>query len=123
MPRAACLICLTILIATTGASAGTIIGTVKAKGAPLDETSTENTGGYQSRRYKFAEKIDYDRLTDFVVYIDEPLASVTPAGTTSVAITTQRNAIFDGRCSRDRKSTRLNSSHLGISYAVFCLKK
>src|SRR5205814_7672832 len=24
---------------------------------------------------------------------------------------------------RDRKSTRLNSSHLGISYAVFCLNK
>src|SRR5205814_7474742 len=32
----------------------------------------------------------------------------------------------DGRSFRitvDRKSTRLNSSHLGISYAVFCLKK
>src|SRR5437899_1713317 len=28
-----------------------------------------------------------------------------------------------GGRSRDRKSTRLNSSHLGISYAVFCLKK
>src|ERR1039458_10582627 len=29
-----------------------------------------------------------------------------------------------GKLSRgDRKSTRLNSSHLGISYAVFCLKK
>src|SRR5262245_64037450 len=27
------------------------------------------------------------------------------------------------RACRDRKSTRLNSSHLGISYAVFCLKK
>src|SRR5437899_8792548 len=27
------------------------------------------------------------------------------------------------RLARDRKSTRLNSSHLGISYAVFCLKK
>src|SRR5947199_5316561 len=27
------------------------------------------------------------------------------------------------RARRDRKSTRLNSSHLGISYAVFCLKK
>src|SRR5205814_9267637 len=26
-------------------------------------------------------------------------------------------------CDGDRKSTRLNSSHLGISYAVFCLKK
>src|SRR5688500_19681948 len=31
---------------------------------------------------------------------------------------------FDPRTSRlDRKSTRLNSSHLVISYAVFCLKK
>src|SRR5256885_3650094 len=27
------------------------------------------------------------------------------------------------RTTRDRKSTRLNSSHLVISYAVFCLKK
>src|SRR5690242_21164887 len=27
------------------------------------------------------------------------------------------------RLSRDRKSTRLNSSHMSISYAVFCLKK
>src|SRR6267142_6132441 len=27
-----------------------------------------------------------------------------------------------GTC-RDRKSTRLNSSHMSISYAVFCLKK
>src|SRR5947199_7152593 len=29
----------------------------------------------------------------------------------------------DGYPGQDRKSTRLNSSHLGISYAVFCLKK
>src|SRR2546430_8767482 len=28
-----------------------------------------------------------------------------------------------GDCPRDRKSTRLNSSHSQISYAVFCLKK
>src|SRR5438445_5537863 len=28
-----------------------------------------------------------------------------------------------GDCSSDRKSTRLNSSHANISYAVFCLKK
>src|SRR5699024_11826659 len=27
------------------------------------------------------------------------------------------------RTTRDRKSTRLNSSHVSISYAVFCLKK
>src|SRR5256885_11719582 len=30
---------------------------------------------------------------------------------------------FGGEVPRDRKSTRLNSSHLVISYAVFCLKK
>src|SRR5256885_9891642 len=29
----------------------------------------------------------------------------------------------DRHIARDRKSTRLNSSHLVISYAVFCLKK
>src|ERR1039458_5473154 len=31
--------------------------------------------------------------------------------------------LHHGHGSIDRKSTRLNSSHLGISYAVFCLKK
>src|SRR5256885_12803859 len=31
--------------------------------------------------------------------------------------------ILDRRARGDRKSTRLNSSHLVISYAVFCLKK
>src|SRR5947199_8177237 len=35
-----------------------------------------------------------------------------------------RGAVGDaGGGGGDRKSTRLNSSHLGISYAVFCLKK
>src|SRR5690606_41720771 len=29
----------------------------------------------------------------------------------------------EGKTRRDRKSTRLNSSHVKISYAVFCLKK
>src|SRR5699024_11821654 len=31
--------------------------------------------------------------------------------------------LSDGRYGLDRKSTRLNSSHVSISYAVFCLKK
>src|SRR5256885_3028633 len=31
--------------------------------------------------------------------------------------------VFPSFSLRDRKSTRLNSSHLVISYAVFCLKK
>src|SRR5258707_4934878 len=32
-------------------------------------------------------------------------------------------ACWAGASARDRKSTRLNSSHANISYAVFCLKK
>src|SRR5256885_3272916 len=32
-------------------------------------------------------------------------------------------AVDRGQSTTDRKSTRLNSSHLVISYAVFCLKK
>src|SRR5205814_9160540 len=40
------------------------------------------------------------------------------ARTIRIGIRTRRHSA-DG----DRKSTRLNSSHLGISYAVFCLKK
>src|SRR5207249_12240000 len=38
-----------------------------------------------------------------------------PAGTISVSTVV--------RATGDRKSTRLNSSHVSISYAVFCLKK
>src|SRR5205814_6075006 len=44
------------------------------------------------------------------------------------SITIGRRALGRNRCHArsartDRKSTRLNSSHLGISYAGFCLKK
>src|SRR5438552_14833810 len=45
----------------------------------------------------------------------------------TIEYTTQRQAfggtLFDLQNTRDRKSTRLNSSHQIISYAVFCLKK
>src|SRR5262245_27461234 len=48
----------------------------------------------------------------------EVLQIPAPKGTDESRIAVEiRNALID------RKSTRLNSSHLGISYAVFCLKK
>src|SRR5256885_4603833 len=40
-----------------------------------------------------------------------------------VRIQAEDQMIAEHRGSGDRKSTRLNSSHLVISYAVFCLKK
>src|SRR5690242_21036814 len=36
---------------------------------------------------------------------------------------TNVGAVVDPDTRSDRKSTRLNSSHMSISYAVFCLKK
>src|SRR2546427_3043095 len=39
------------------------------------------------------------------------------------AVCRWRRGIFHARRWLDRKSTRLNSSHSQISYAVFCLKK
>src|SRR5437868_11257333 len=44
--------------------------------------------------------------------------SVANAGATDITTVS-----LGGRSRRDRKSTRLNSSHVSISYAVFCLKK
>src|SRR5207249_11309846 len=43
------------------------------------------------------------------------------AAAASARLQALRAAVEDLR--RDRKSTRLNSSHVSISYAVFCLKK
>src|SRR3712207_4287965 len=51
------------------------------------------------------------------IIFDEPTAMLDPSGRKEVV-----NTIKDIN-SRDRKSTRLNSSHANISYAVFCLKK
>src|SRR2546430_12569183 len=45
------------------------------------------------------------------------------ARTDSVAPVVSRSEIPAEAQDRDRKSTRLNSSHSQISYAVFCLKK
>src|SRR5256886_9409776 len=40
-----------------------------------------------------------------------------------VTLDLSRETIGGLACEKDRKSTRLNSSHSQISYAVFCLKK
>src|SRR3712207_6907153 len=44
-------------------------------------------------------------------------------GVDQAAVGQGQNRGQDGGQERDRKSTRLNSSHANISYAVFCLKK
>lgn len=73
--------------------AGTIVGTIKAV-APKDDAPGQS-GAYQSRRYKFLDKIDYENLADFVVSIDaveEPATGDGPRPTASVA---QKDGAFE----------------------------
>src|SRR5690606_41277861 len=49
--------------------------------------------------------------------------SVRRSASPPAASLADRHAASAGTATLDRKSTRLNSSHVKISYAVFCLKK
>src|SRR5256885_9378530 len=53
------------------------------------------------------------------IEVEGGLLDLSPA----VAGVVQQLSVKEGQSVQDRKSTRLNSSHLVISYAVFCLKK
>src|SRR5437868_11200880 len=51
------------------------------------------------------------------------ITAVKTAASENNVHTGRASSIVPGRTFEDRKSTRLNSSHVSISYAVFCLKK
>src|SRR3712207_8964976 len=66
------------------------------------------------------------RSTLFVTRLNQewhPHALITKAGSGGPLVAGAAFAIGWTPCIGDRKSTRLNSSHANISYAVFCLKK
>src|SRR5690348_17677637 len=70
------------------------------------------------------------RSTDVNASIGQPEARYVHLGMTSqdlndtaMAVQLVESSRLDADDLRDRKSTRLNSSHPSISYAVFCLKK
>jgi plastocyanin len=72
----------------------TISGNVRAQGA--ESASTAGGGdGYASRRYKFVEKVDYSKLQDFVVSIDQmvPEEGAVVSGTSPTIV--QRDANFE----------------------------
>lgn len=82
-----------IVVTLPALRAGTISGRVRGEAPAV--TSSGGGGAYDSRRYKFVERVDYDKLVDFVVYIDQPV----PGGdsTAAAAVTTQKDASFDPR--------------------------
>jgi plastocyanin len=75
--------------------AGTIVGTVRGV-PPASPAAAAASGAYESRRYKYVEKIDYDHLRDFVVFIDQPMPAATAAAPALATVTTtQRDANFE----------------------------
>src|SRR5437868_10868367 len=52
-----------------------------------------------------------------------PISAISNPSLFALARLAQRLLLDAARARTDRKSTRLNSSHVSISYAVFCLKK
>ena len=89
------MIFLAALAAAAPGLAGTIVGSVRAAPPAGAPEAAGGAGAYDSRRYKFAERIDYEHLRDFVVYIDQPVAAASPVAPKLAAVTTQRDASFD----------------------------
>src|SRR2546429_4268328 len=72
------------------------------------------------------DAFDFFVLTFVLAPIAAEFGKTLPAMTLTIAAslaTRWIGAILFGLLAEDRKSTRLNSSHGYISYAVFCLKK
>src|SRR3990172_6682819 len=68
--------------------------------------------------------ISKDLLTAGVhVLCEKPLAQTGPEAKEMIRLADENGVTISVNNTRDRKSTRLNSSHGYISYAVFCLKK
>src|SRR5689334_24088730 len=67
-------------------------------------------------RYDDPREVGPDRIANAV-------AACERHGAPSIVVDFGTSTNFDIVSAEDRKSTRLNSSHSSISYAVFCLKK
>ncbi|HEX9784059.1 MAG TPA: carboxypeptidase regulatory-like domain-containing protein [Opitutaceae bacterium] len=55
------------------ASAGIVSGTIRAQGRPEVESADAGGANYASRRYKFIERVNYNELDGFVIYLDQPM--------------------------------------------------
>src|SRR3989442_11817600 len=72
----------------------------------------------------------HDHLPYGVLSVENIITKSSNIGAAKIGIKMGESRLYDymrnfggANVGRDRKSTRLNSSHVRISYAVFCLKK
>src|SRR5699024_6724246 len=108
----------------------TIEATVNPKVQAQMEELMLNTGDAYFPAGWHEEPVSSLSEDDIPVYNDDGTLKTTTAEDGTVTyyrnVRTQAAMVtldYDGNVIADRKSTRLNSSHVSISYAVFCLKK
>src|SRR5690625_1676041 len=109
------------------ASGENMLGAFAGVLATLDEVLASSAG--QDFLAGFFDTLNAlgDALYPVIGALAEALAGLAPIISESLltlgpALSTVISALGEG-LAKDRKSTRLNSSHVAISYAVFCLKK
>jgi plastocyanin len=61
---------LMLILLMVAAHAGTITGIVRAHGKEGAEGETAGGGKYDSRQFKFVERVNYEEMHDFIVYIE-----------------------------------------------------
>jgi plastocyanin len=84
------------ILAATSCVAGSITGTVRGQPPTPPGSAGGDSGAYESRRYRYVEKIDYDHLRDFVVYVDQEVAGANAAEPALATVTTtQKDASFE----------------------------
>src|SRR2546430_9512154 len=88
-------------------------------------TTLFRSAKYPDRRANWGQLIDELEVWSKALSSSEVQAIFDRHGVPSSPYRTVKQAMDDPQLAhrRDRKSTRLNSSHSQISYAVFCLKK
>lgn len=76
------------------AQAGTLVGTVRAQGKAGAEEKTGGGGGYESKKFKFADRINYSELRDFVVFLEGPVGAKPEPPKTPLQVVVQKDAQF-----------------------------
>src|SRR5690625_5574400 len=107
-----------------GAGAGAGSSSAVLLQAPKNRTEASKAGR-MGRRTKFSRRFQaLPILQHGPVCTVNDACALTDVAALEVPRSNHHRAEYQHRYyDRDRKSTRLNSSHVAISYAVFCLKK
>jgi plastocyanin len=87
------LIAIIWLTVAVSIEAGTIVGTVRAEGKAEAGESAKG-GKYDSRKFKFVERLAYEELEDFVVFIDAKPTNAPAPPAKPLQVITQRDATF-----------------------------